>query len=277
MKLNWKPSFKIMAVAVSAACLVACGAVQHTTGNNNVGVNRAQKFSVSSAAVNQEALKEYSQVITDARSKRQLDVDANQLARVKRITGRLIAQTPSLRPDARSWPWEVHVIQSKEMNAWCMPEGKIVMYSGLIEKLKLTDDEIAAVMGHEMVHALREHVREQLSRSQTTNFVAGVLGAVGQAYGVSGAGDIASLGANIGFNLPFSRTHEQEADLLGMELAARAGFNPNAAVALWDKMLAANTSSPPQFLSDHPSPENRRAKLQANIPNVMPLYLAAQK
>ena len=169
------------------------------------------------------------------------------------------------------------MITLDEMNAWCMPHGKMVIYSGLIDQLKLSDAEIAQVMGHEMAHALREHSREQVSRQQTTGIIAGVLGAVGEAYGISNASQITGLTADIGFNLPFSRTHETEADLLGMELAARAGYNPDAAVTLWNKMQAANTGGTIEFLSSHPDPANRQAMLQANAAKVRPLYNAAVK
>ena len=269
--------FKMMALAVSAVFLTACGTAQQTTANSESGVNRQQKFSISSDALNAEAAKAYSEVLAEARAKKILDTDPAMVGRVKRITNSLIAKAPAIRPDAAKWPWEVHVLTVDEENAWCMPHGKMAIYSGLITKLKLTDAEIAQVMAHEISHALREHSREQMSRKQTTGIFAGILGAVGQAYGISGANEIASLGANVGFNLPFSRTHETEADLLGMELAARAGYNPDAAVSLWDKMLASDGAGTPQFLSSHPSPENRKATLQANANKVRGLYNASAK
>ena len=272
---HWKKS--LLALAVAATSLTGCGTPQETTKDNTVGVNRQQKFSVSSEAINAEASKAYSQVLAEARAKRVLDTNPAMVARVKRITNNLIAKTPAIRADAKTWPWEIHVITLDEMNAWCMPHGKMVIYSGLIDQLKLSDAEIAQVMGHEMAHALREHSREQVSRQQTTGIIAGVLGAVGEAYGISNASQITGLTADIGFNLPFSRTHETEADLLGMELAARAGYNPDAAVTLWNKKQAANTGGTIEFLSSHPDPANRQAMLQANAAKVRPLYNAAVK
>lgn len=272
---HWKKS--LLAVAVAATALTGCGTPEQTTKSSSVGVNRQQTFSVSSAAINAEAQKAYSEVLTEARAKKVLDTNPAMVDRVRRITRNLVAQTPSIRADAKTWPWEIHVITLDEMNAWCMPHGKMVIYSGLISKLNLSDAEIAQVMGHEMAHALREHSREQVSRQQTTGIIAGVLGAVGEAYGISNASQITGLTADIGFNLPFSRTHETEADLLGMELAARAGYNPDAAITLWNKMQAADPNGTIEFLSSHPDPANRQAMLRANADKVRPLYNAAMK
>ena len=272
---HWKKA--LLASVVAGTVLTGCGTPEQTTKSSTVGVNRQQTFSVSSAAINAEAQKAYSQVLSEARSKRVLDTNPAMVARVKRITNNLIAKTPAIRSDARAWPWEIHVISMDEMNAWCMPQGKMVIYSGLINNLKLSDAEIAQVMGHEIAHALREHSREQVSREQTTGLIAGVLGAVGEAYGISGASQITGLTADVGFNLPFSRTHETEADLLGMELAARAGYNPDAAMTLWNKMQAANAGGSIEFLSSHPDPANRQAMLRANADKVRPLYNAAAK
>ena len=272
---HWKKS--LLAVAVAATALTGCGTPEQTTKSSSVGVNRQQTFSVSSAAINAEAQKAYSEVLAEARAKKVLDTNPAMVDRVRRITRNLVAQTPSIRADAKTWPWEIHVITLDEMNAWCMPHGKMVIYSGLISKLNLSDAEIAQVMGHEMAHALREHSREQVSRQQTTGIIAGVLGAVGEAYGISNASQITGLTADIGFNLPFSRTHETEADLLGMELAARAGYNPDAAITLWNKMQAADPNGTIEFLSSHPDPANRQAMLRANADKVRPLYNAAMK
>ncbi len=272
---HWKKS--LLAVTVATTALTGCGTPEQTTKSSSVGVNRQQTFSVSSAAINAEAQKAYSEVLAEARAKRVLDTNPAMVDRVRRITRNLVAQTPSIRADAKTWPWEIHVITLDEMNAWCMPHGKMVIYSGLISKLNLSDAEIAQVMGHEMAHALREHSREQVSRQQTTGIIAGVLGAVGEAYGISNASQITGLTADIGFNLPFSRTHETEADLLGMELAARAGYNPDAAITLWNKMQAADPNGTIEFLSSHPDPANRQAMLRANADKVRPLYNAAMK
>jgi predicted Zn-dependent protease len=169
----------------------------------------------------------------------------------------------------------VNVITSSEVNAWCMPGGKIAFYTGLIEKLQVTDDEMAAVMGHEIAHALREHGRERASQavlqSTVLNIGAAILG-VG-----STAVDLSSTILDITFNLPNSRQDEVEADRIGVELAARAGFDPHAAVSLWQKMGQLGGGRGPAFLSTHPSPENRIKDLQVYSERVMPLYQAARK
>lgn len=269
---------KKLALAVAATLvLTACGTQQTTTTGSAVGVNRQQTFSISSEAINAEAAKGYTEMVSSARSKGILNTDAALTSRVRSIANRLTAKAPLLRPDAKNWAWEVNVFTDKEINAFCFPGGKIGVYSGLITRLNLTNDEIAQVMAHEIAHALREHSREQASREQGVNLAAGILGAVGQAYGISSAGQIASVGADLGFNLPFSRTHETEADQLGIELAARAGYNPDAAASLWGKMQNIEGSGVPQILSTHPAPANRQATLSALAEKVRPLYLAAIK
>ncbi|MCY1542360.1 Beta-barrel assembly-enhancing protease [compost metagenome] len=165
------------------------------------------------------------------------------------------------------------MIDSDELNANCGPGGKIIVYSGLIDKLKLTDDELAAVMGHEIAHALREHSREAMSKAygvQMANQIGSVLG-VGQA----GLG-VANAGVEYLMTLPNSRSNENEADLIGLELSARAGYNPNAAITLWQKMAQAGGGAPPEFMSTHPSSSTRMSALQAAIPKVMPLYEQAK-
>jgi Zn-dependent protease with chaperone function len=174
---------------------------------------------------------------------------------------------------ARSWRWEVNLIGSKSINAFCMPGGKIAVYTGLIDKLQLTDDELAMVLGHEMAHALREHARDRIAKSQGTGALLS-LGA--QLFGLGQLGDVA---ANIGtqlLTLKFSRDDETEADLVGLELGARAGYNPQAAVSLWDKMArASGDNGSLGFLSTHPSGTDRMRRLQENIPRVEGLYRQA--
>ncbi|AXF85673.1 Beta-barrel assembly-enhancing protease [Ephemeroptericola cinctiostellae] len=264
------------AIAVSLT-LAACGTQQTTTTGSAVGVERKQTFSISSEAINTQAAQSYTEMVAQARTKGALNKDAALTARVRGIANRLIAKAPVLRPDSKSWAWEVNVFADNEINAFCFPGGKIGVYSGLISRLNLTDDEIAQVMGHEIAHALREHTREQQSREQGIGLVSGVIGAVGEAYGLSNVGQIASIGADLGFNLPFSRAHETEADQLGIELAARAGYNPDAAVTLWDKMQRVEGGEIPQILSTHPNSGNRQASLRVLAEKVRPLYLAAKK
>jgi len=188
---------------------------------------------------------------------------------------RLINVTGAFRPDAPRWAWEANVITSNDVNAWCMPGGKIAVYTGLIDKLKITDDELAAVMGHEIAHALREHGRERASQAYAQAIGIQVLGA---ALGLGGGEmQIAQIIADVTFNLPNSREDEVEADRIGVELAARAGYDPHAAVTLWQKMGQVGGSAPPQFLSTHPSPQNRQKDLTAYAERVMPLYESARR
>ena len=253
--------------------LAGCQTVS-TTQPGAVGVERKQNMMVSSEAVNKSAVKAYAQVLAEAQKKGQLNRDAGQLQRVRAIAGRLIPQTGTFRADAPGWAWEVNVITSKEVNAWCMPGGKIAVYTGLIEKLQATDDEIAAVMGHEIAHALREHGRERASQAMAQSIGISVVGAV---LGVRGAGqDLTQAVFDVTFNLPNSRTDETEADRIGVELAARAGFDPHAAVTLWQKMAKLGGSEPPQFLSTHPSHASRISDLAGYAEKVRPLYDAAR-
>jgi predicted Zn-dependent protease len=261
--------------AVSALTLLgACAAVQ-TTDSGTVGVERKQYMSsmVSEEALQQEAAQQYSSLISQARTQGALDTNSTQTARVKAISQKLIKQVGVFRPDAAKWNWEVHVLNSDDVNAWCMPGGKIAVYTGLINQIKPTDAELAAVIGHEMAHALREHAREQVSQQMVTNMGLSVLSAV------TGAGATADLGSALSevmFTLPNSRTHEAEADRIGVELAARAGYDPRAAVTLWQKMGALSQgSAPPEFLSTHPSAASRSADLTEAANKVMPLYQQA--
>jgi predicted Zn-dependent protease len=210
-----------------------------------------------------------------ASGKNALNRDAAQVARVKTIAQRLIPATSVFRPDAPKWAWEVNVISSAEVNAWCMPGGKMAVYTGLIEKLKVTDDELAAVMGHEIAHALREHGRERASQAAGQSILLGVAGA---AVGLGQSSvQLAQIVTDVTFNLPNSREHEVEADRIGVELAARAGYDPRAAATLWQKMGSVGGSAPPQFLSTHPAPQNRQKDLTDYAARVMPLYEAARK
>lgn len=261
-------------LAASAVLLASCQSVE-TTQPGVVGVNRQQHMAVSSEEVNKSAEQSYAQMMEQAKQKNALDRDAAQVERIKRIVGRLTPQTKVFRPDAVSWPWEEHVISLDEVNAWCMPHGKIAVYTGLLQKIQPSDDELAAVLGHEMAHALREHTREQISQQMGTQAVLGIAGAL---FGLGDtAQNLGSMVANVTLTLPKSRTDETEADRIGLELAARAGYDPRAAVALWEKMQKlAGGGQPPQFLSTHPSNETRIADLKQQAEKLMPLYTAAK-
>jgi predicted Zn-dependent protease len=264
---------KLIILAACAALTAGCQTVD-TTKAGAVGVERHQRMAVSSEEVNAGAAKAYAQMMAEAQKKGALDRDAAQVARIKAIVGRLVPQTPAFRDDAAKWPWEVHVITLDEVNAWCMPAGKMAMYTGLINKLQATDDELAAVMGHEIAHALREHSREQMSQQALTQAGIGIAGAL---FGIGDLGqNVAGMVADVTLFKPKSRGMESEADRIGVELAARAGYNPQAAVSLWQKMEKLGGSQPPQFLSTHPSNATRIADLQAYSAKVMPLYQAAK-
>jgi predicted Zn-dependent protease len=254
--------------------LAACETVQTTQGSV-VGVDRGQRMAVSAEAIEQAAEQQYAQVIAEARQKGVLNRNPAQVERVRTIVSRLVPQTTAFRPDAAKWNWEANVLSSPDVNAWVMPGGKIAVNTGLIEKLNVTDDELAAVLGHEMAHALREHARERASEQM----IAGGLIAAGAA--ILGIGEVGQKGAEFAYmgllGLPNSRRHETEADRMGVELAARAGYDPRAAITLWQKMGAAAGGQPPKFLSTHPPREDRLSDLTAYSERVMPLYLEARR
>jgi len=263
---------RLLSIA-SLSVLAACQTVQ-TTQPGVVGVDRTQSMLISSAQVNASAEKAYQQLVTGAAAKGQVNRDPAQVERVRRIARRLIPQTGAFRADAPDWAWETNVLSAKEVNAWCMPGGKIAVYTGLIERLQPSDDELAAVMGHEIAHALREHGRERVSQAQAQGMIIGVIGAVA---GVSRGGmDLTQLVVDLTLNKPNSREHETEADRIGVELAARAGYDPRGAVGLWEKMGKLGGGQPPEFLSTHPSHSTRIADLGVYSAKVMPLYESAR-
>ncbi len=223
------------------------------------------------------ATQQYSQMLAQARAKNALAPDNHpQLQRLRAIARRLVPFTTQWNPRARDWRWEVNLIGSKDINAFCMPGGKIAFYTGILDQLKLTDDEAAMVMGHEMAHALREHARAQMAKSQATN-IGLRLGA--QLLGLGELGNVAaSLGGQL-LSLKFSRGDESDADLVGLEMAARAGYNPQAGVTLWRKMGEATGGGGGglAFLSTHPSGPQRIRELEHNVPKVQSLYLAARQ
>ena len=259
--------------------LAGCETVQ-TTQPGVVGVDRKQRFLVSSDEMNAAAADAYKKTIAEAQAKGQLNTNPAHVEQVKRVVSRLIPNTGYFRPDAPKWAWEVNVLSTPEVNAWCMPGGKIAVYSGLIDKVKPSDDELAAVLGHEIAHALREHSREQASQAMAEQLGIGILGA---AAGLSDTTQqLSGLLVKVGFELPHSRTDETEADRVGLELAARSGFDPHAAVTLWQKMeqvagAGGGGGTIQKFLSDHPPTEQRLADMKANADKLQPIYLAAKK
>lgn len=256
------------------AFMAACTTVQ-TTDRGVVGVDRKQMMLVSEQEVEAGAVEAYQQELTTAQQKGALNVDQKQVERVRIIANRLIPQVTAFRADASSWKWEINVQKTDELNAYCMPGGKIMVYSGIIDKLQLSDAEIAAIVGHEIAHALREHTRERVSRAYAQQVGLGVIAAVTGAG--AGVMQVASTVTQVTFGLPHSREQETESDRIGLELMARAGYDPNAAISLWQKMNQQAGSNGPKFLSTHPSSGNRISDLQANLPKVMPLYQAASR
>ncbi|TCS39626.1 peptidase M48-like protein [Paucimonas lemoignei] len=260
---------KSLFIILTGLSLTSCETVQ-TTQSGVVSVDRKQMMAVSSQDIDAASSQTYAKLIAEERSKGTLNRDSSQVSRVRAIANRLIAQTPAFRPEARNWDWEVNVITSPEVNAWCMPGGKIAVYTGLIQSLQASDDELAAVIGHEMAHALREHARERASEQAVAGAGISILAAV------TGVGDVAQKGMEYAYmgllGLPNSRRHETEADRIGVELAARAGYDPRATITLWQKMGQVAGGEPIKFLSTHPSREDRMSDLTVYSQRVMPLY-----
>jgi predicted Zn-dependent protease len=261
-----------LTLCVSAFTLGGCAT---STAPGAVGADRGQLLLVSSAEMNRMAGEAYDQLKAEKSEEGTLNRDDGLLSRVRNVAARIEPQTAVFRPDAPGWDWEVNVISSDELNAFCMPGGKIMFYTGLIEQLDLTDAEIAVVMGHEIAHALREHSREQMSQAlaaQTAIGVGAALFGLGQ-----GSANLAATGYQALVATRFSRTDENEADQIGLELSARAGYDPHAGVTLWQKMMNANQGGrPPELLSTHPSEANRVQQIEALLPTVTPLYNAAR-
>lgn len=251
------------------------GCMATTTSAVNVGADRNQLMIVSEEQMEQSANESYAQVIAEAKKSGTLNVDATTVARVRNVAKNLIAQVGAFREDALSWNWQVNVISDNTVNAWCMPGGKIVVYTGIIQSLNLTDSQLAAVMGHEIAHALREHSREQASSETLKNAGIAVVSSVA---GLNETGNsLLGLAAQYTLTLPFSRSHETEADHIGTELMARAGYDPNEAVAVWEKMSALGGSQIPEIMSTHPSNTSRIKDLTEISKKVYPLYEAAKK
>ncbi|MEA1989096.1 MAG: M48 family metallopeptidase, partial [Pseudomonadota bacterium] len=222
MKLLNNKTLKTGLLAVALTSMVGCTST--STKQGTVGIKREQLLLISPAEMTQGAKVAYQSVLKEAQTAKKLNTDHAMLKRVRRIANDIIPQTAVFRGDAPNWNWEVNVLESDQLNAWCMPGGKIAFYTGIINKLKLTDAEIAAIMGHEIAHALREHGRERASEQTLTQVG---LSALSIFTGVKGPTlDAASMALQVTLTLPNSRIHEVEADRMGVELAARAGYNP---------------------------------------------------
>ena len=244
---------------------------------------RSQYLIVSDNMAVTQSAAAYSQMMGDFGKKKQIETGTPRAEKVREITDRLIAQAVRFRPDSANWAWEVQVINDpKTVNAFCMAGGKMAIYTGMWEKLKATDDEIAQVMGHEIAHALADHTRERMSIAMTSA-VATTTAAIALGSRDSGAGTGLALtgmqlASVLAIQLPNSREGESEADQIGIELAARAGYDPKAAVTLWEKMAKeSGGKQPAEFFSTHPSPQNRAARLAELGTKVQPYYLAAKQ
>jgi predicted Zn-dependent protease len=252
---------KTLALTALALTLAACA--------TNVA-GRRQLMLVSESSAIAQSKQAYVQTMSKLESEGKLVNDPKLVNRINTITGRLIAQAIQYRPDTRGWEWSVRAIDDPKMvNAWCMAGGRMAIYTGLIQKVDPTDDELAQVMGHEISHALLNHTAERMSMA-----MAAQLGVI--ATGVASESMATAVGAEalaqVGLLLPNSRGSEAEADKVGMEIAAKAGYDPNAAASLWKKMEKAGGGGPPQFLSTHPSPANRQQTLAALAPQMMAYY-----
>src|SRR5438477_11543947 len=265
MKRSFKHMRWLAALAVGA--LAGC--------ETNPITGRSQFMVVSEDMAIGQSAAAYSSMMGDLGKKKQIEAESERTKKVREITDRLIAQAVRFRPESANWKWEVQLINDpKTVNAFCMAGGKMAIYSGMWEKLKATDDEVAQVMGHEIGHALANHTQERSSIVYGTSIgtqLAGIaLGARDQTAALM------QQAAVVAIQLPNSRESESEADQIGIELAARAGYDPAAAVSLWDKMGKLGGGTPPEFLSTHPSPEHRKETLQALGARMQPLYLAAK-
>jgi predicted Zn-dependent protease len=270
--MNSKSTFSILLLS-----LVLAGTHLPALARDGVEVGGNSKFSklVPADQVEASAQQQYYQMLNQAAQKKALAPAANpQLVRLRTIAERIIPQSYEWNSRARQWKWEVNLIGSNQVNAFCMPGGKIAFYTGILDQLKLTDDEVAMVMGHEIAHALREHARERMGKQAATNIGANLLSSV---LGLGQVGQtLTGYGAQL-LTLKFSREDESEADLVGMELAARAGYDPRAGVTLWQKMSSSNKGAPLQWMSTHPAGETRIHDIELNLPKVLPLYERASK
>jgi len=268
-------------VSLFSACVTAPGsksasapaANKETSVGIEVGEASSFRAIVPAQELLSESAKEYGALIQEAKNNKALATDTAQGKRVAAVAKRIIEFAPRFNEEAKNWKWEVNLIKSDTVNAFCMPGGKIAFYTGLTEGLKLSDDEIAIVMGHEAAHALREHARAQIGKNQALSTGTSLLGKV---VGDGKYQEVFNFGGNL-LSLKFSRDDESEADLVGIDLAARAGYDPSAGVTLWKKMAAAGGGASLSWLSTHPSSSSRIQDIEAALPKVTPLYEQTKK
>ena len=268
---------------LALALLFAAGAAHAQAPSpaprEGVDVQKSKFLLLPASTVERSASGQYAQMMRQASQQGALNLDRQQVERLRNIARALIPHATRFHPSATQWRWEVNLISSRNINAFCMPGGKIAFFTGILDTLKLTDNEVAAIMGHEIAHALLEHGRARMSE----NIVKQVGIAAIASYFNLGPSTTQALGqaATLAVSLPYARKHETDADLVGIELAARAGFDPRAAVEVWRKMArlaeASGRGQPPQFVSTHPSHGSRIRDIEASLPKVLPLYAAARK
>jgi len=272
--------FKLTLIALVLAAGAATAAPASAPMNpkaDGIPVTKLSRLRVfaDEQEMDQQSKLQYSQLLSEAKQKEALVPDSDpQVKRLRAIAARIVPNAKRWNPSAANWQWEVNLLNSDQVNAFCMPGGRIAFYSGILTKLNLTDDEVAMVMGHEISHALREHARKRAVQSTAVSIASKLGGAVLSSYlGIDPR--LTDAGANMAGQLTvmkFSRGDETEADLVGIDLAARAGFDPRAGLILWKKMAAVNSQEPMEFLSTHPSGNSRIQDMQKNMPLVLPVY-----
>ena len=256
-----------MALGLALAAPLTASAREPDTGVKVGNMSFVRKI-VSAESVEQMGDQQYKQLLQKAGQQGALLLDTSPVVqRVRKIAQDLLPHSIKWNERAKLWQWEVNVFRSPTINAFCMPGGKIAFFTGILDTLRLTDDEVAMIMGHEIAHALREHARERVAKTNLTKYGAVAVSIfLGEA-----AGQLANVGGGL-YGLKFGRNDETEADLVGMEIAARAGYDPRAGISLWEKMSRVGKGQPPQWLSTHPSHTTRIDTIRANLPKVMPLY-----
>jgi predicted Zn-dependent protease len=261
-------------LAIAASVPAAAQPAPTTADDGGVKVRRPSMMRnlVPAAKLEQAAVEQYGQLRAQATSRNALmPADDAMAKRIQRISQDLMPFTQKWNPRAKEWQWEIIVIKAPTVNALCMPGGKIAVFTGIVDALKLTDDELAVVLGHEMAHALREHARARTAKITLTNV--GTL-AIGLVIG-GNVGELARQGGGL-LALRFNRDDERDADLVGLELASRAGYDPQAGLSLWEKMAQVAKGAPPTWLSTHPSGEDRMRRTKDALKQVMPLYEKAK-
>jgi len=256
-------------------CLAAGGAL----AQSGVEVSKSRLLLLPASTVERSAAQQYSGLMREAAQKGLLNRDRQQVERLRNIARQLIPHSARFNKNAEKWRWEVNLVSSKMVNAFCMPGGKIAFFTGILDQLQLTDAEVAAIMGHEMAHALLEHGRARMSEQLLKSAGISIAAAVFNLGGLSA--ELLNQAAGLAISLPYARKQETDSDLVGMELAARAGFDPRAAAEVWRKMAkftqAAGKGQPPQFLSTHPGHDTRIREIEANLPRVQPFYDEARR